>query len=179
IRSGGKRSKTPWKIISVISGMVSEKAVAPIATAACFDAAVLVCWAASSRWMLTGMSRCAAVEALLLRALELLDRRLDADVGDLEDADQALGIGRAEAILQPAVVGADAGEVRVDIFVLHERQHRALGRVQHLGVDAVLVHDLEALGAVVARRVDVHAVALARPLELLGMRADAGDQTER
>jgi hypothetical protein len=60
MRSFGKRSKMPWKIISVISGIVSETAVAPIATAACFDAAVFVCLAASSRWMLTGMSSSAA-----------------------------------------------------------------------------------------------------------------------
>src|SRR5262249_15678989 len=31
-----------------------------IGTAGCVDGAVVVCWAASSRWMLTGMSRCAA-----------------------------------------------------------------------------------------------------------------------
>ena len=91
----------------------------------------------------------------------------------------SLGVGGAEAVLQPAIVGLDAGQVRADVLVLHEREHRALRRIEHLRVDAVQVHDLETLGAVVARGMDGGAVARAGPLQLLGVRPDAGDQPER
>src|SRR6185503_7439340 len=117
---------------------------------------------------------------------ELGDRRLDADVRRLEDADQPLRIGLAEAVLEPAVVRPDAGEVRLLVLLLHEREHRALRRVEDLGVDAVLVHELEPAFAAVAARMDLArgrvrrlAVAGARPLELFGPGADAGDEAER
>jgi hypothetical protein len=78
------------------------------------------------------------------------------------------GSGLAEAVLQPAVVRLDAGEMRFFVLVLHEREHRALRRVEDLGVDAVLIHDLEPARAAVAAgwisaRPDSSACRSARP----------------
>src|SRR5215475_3376647 len=98
---------------------------------------------------------CNALVALFLCALELLDARVDADVRSLEDADQAVWIGRAETLLQPPIVCANAGEVGVDVGVLHEGEHGALWWVQDLGVDTVDVQKLEALVAEIAARMDL------------------------
>src|SRR5262245_4872857 len=127
-----------------------------------------------------------ALVPFLLRALELLDARLNADVRDLEDADQAGGMGRTEAVLQPPVVRADAGEVGGGVGVLHEREHGTLWRIQDLGVDPVDVHQLESLvaeiaaGVYLARR-SVRRLTVARPgpLEVFGANASAAHQTER
>src|SRR5262249_56839220 len=127
-----------------------------------------------------------ALVPLLLRALELLDARIDADVRDLEDADQPVGIGRAEAVPQPPVVRADTGEVSSGVGVLHEREHGTLWWIQDLGVDTIDVHQLESLVAEIAagmdlarRRVRRLAVTGPRPLEVLGANARAAHQTER
>src|SRR5262249_56165145 len=123
---------------------------------------------------------------LVVRAVEVLDARLDADVRDLEDADQAVGMGRTEAVLQPPVVRADAGEVGGGVGVLHERQHGTLWRIQDLRIDTVDVHQLESLvaeiaaGVYLARRT-IRRLAVARPgpFEVFGANASAAHQTER
>ena len=120
-----------------------------------------------------------AAEALLHRPLQLRHGHLDSGVRHLRDTDQARRVRGAEAVAQPAVVGADAGSVRLLVGALHESQHGALRRVEDLGVDAVGVHQLEPFGAVVAAGVDVLPVLLAGPLEVLRAAADAGDQSER
>src|SRR5262249_23777904 len=114
------------------------------------------------------------------------DASIDADVRDLEDADQPVGLGRAEAVPQPPVVRADTGEVSSGVGVLHEREHGTLWWIQDLGVDTIDVHQLESLVAEIAagmdlarRRVRRLAVTGPRPLEVLGANARAAHQTER
>ena len=91
-----------------------------------------------------------ALRAARLGLAQPVDRAVDADRRDLRHADEPLRVGRAELLEQEVVVGLDAGEHEVFVVVAEEVAHRALRREQDLGRDAVDVHVLEALGAVVA-----------------------------
>jgi hypothetical protein len=174
MRSFGKRSNTPWKIISVMSGMVSAKAVRrsrppPLRGRRLrllrgeqeVDADRHVELAAASQNGSSSGERFVPPDghaeiatprkpSFLARCISLTATSTPTfGVWKMPISDRDRG---AEAFLEPAVVGADAGEVRVLVLVLHEREHGALRRVEHLGVDAVDVHDLQTLGAVVAGR---------------------------
>ena len=122
-----------------------------------------------------------AAEAEALRLAQLRHRHVDVDGRHLVQPDEALRIGGHELVVHPLVVRVDPGEVVVVVGLGHERAHRALRRVQHLGRHAVDVLVLEARLAVERAGADV-VVRRAVPLELfvpLAPRPGAGDETER
>ncbi len=88
------------------------------------------------------------------------------------------GVGRAELLEQEVVVRLDAREDEVVVVVTEEVRHRALRREQDLGVDAVAVHVLDALFAVVATGACFF-VGDAEPPELVERHARRRHETDR
>src|SRR5207245_11068175 len=113
-----------------------------------------------------------APEAALGHAMDVLDRGVDVAVGQAGEPDVAVGVVAAE-VDEPVVVDP---EHLVGRLVVVESCGCAEDAEDHLGIDAVTVHVLDAQGGVrraaetllavlaeARRRHDVHAIVLPRP----------------
>ena len=102
---------------------------------------------------------------------------VDSEVRHLGQAEQPPGIGGAELPGQPVVVSLHAGAVERRVGVAHEVVHRALARVEELGVDAVLVHVLETRLPVEAASAD-GVVGVSLPADVLEAHARRGHEAD-
>ena len=91
---------------------------------------------------------------------------------------EPLRVRRAELLEQEVVVRLDAGEHEVVVVVAEEVAHRALRRVEQLGVHAVDVHVLEPGRAVVATGARL-LVGDAEPAELVERHPGRRDEPDR
>ena len=82
--------------------------------------------------------------------LDLLDSGLHVIGRNQTDAHQAIGIGAAK-LRQEVVVGAQAGELQLGVVEQKDRSDAEVG-IEHLRVNPVDIHVLEARGRVVATR---------------------------
>src|SRR5713226_6608611 len=90
-----------------------------------------------------------AAQTLLRATLQLLNPRWNIFERNQRRADQALGIVRAE-LREPVVVRAETCALQVGVAQVEERH--AEGSVEHLGLDAIDILILDALGRVPSAR---------------------------